>query len=255
MKDCGIQELLAELKRVAAISTSTRGNDFPTSFHGKAPLLLRIKAGTLMGNVNGQLVGELRGPNPHIRWRTPSMSEARIDDLLKTVVELGASDLHLAVPNPPVIRLNGGLQRLVDSPPLTAEMADDILRSVTSDAERETFYRERELDFSYNVPGLARFRVNAGFKQGTVCLSLRPVPITIPTLESLGLPEVCKKLIPLPSITTSVQGGMWGDARMAARRLAWERLARSLLSCVSSSHRSNSVGPNRSRGSISRTTR
>ena len=60
---------------------------------------------------------------------------------------------------------------------------------------------------------------------------------------------------PAPSITTSVQGGMWGDARMAARRLAWERLARSLLSCVSSSHRSNSVGPNRSRGSISRTTR
>ena len=58
-----------------------------------------------------------------------------------------------------------------------------------------------------------------------------------------------------PSITTSVQGGMWGDARMAARRLAWERLARSLLSCVSSSHRSNSVDPNRSRGSISRTTR
>ena len=57
------------------------------------------------------------------------------------------------------------------------------------------------------------------------------------------------------SITTSVQGGMWGDARMAARRLAWERLARSLLSCISSSHRSNSVGPNRSRGSISRTTR
>ena len=48
---------------------------------------------------------------------------------------------------------------------------------------------------------------------------------------------------------------MWGDARMAARRLAWERLARSLLSCVSSSHRSNLVGPNRSRGSISRTTR
>ena len=49
--------------------------------------------------------------------------------------------------------------------------------------------------------------------------------------------------------------GCGGDARMAVRRLAWERLARSLLSCVSSSHRSNSAGPNRSRGSISRTTR
>ena len=126
------------------------------------------------------------------------MSQA-IDDLLKTVVELGASDLHLAVPNHPVMRLNGGLQRLVDSPPLTSEMADDILRSVTNDAERETLYRVRELDFSYNVPGLTRFRVNAGFKQGTVCLSLRPIPISVPTLESLGLPEICKKLITLPS--------------------------------------------------------
>ena len=82
-------------------------------------------------------------------------------------------------------------------------------------------------------------------------------------VHQLGLTELadwvkdgCKAITDLPiSITTSVQGGMWGDARMAARRLAWERLARSLLSCVSSSHRSNSVGPNRSRGSISRTTR
>ena len=57
------------------------------------------------------------------------------------------------------------------------------------------------------------------------------------------------------SITTTVQGGMSGDVRRAARRLAWERLARSLHSCVSSSHRSSSFGPNRSRGSISRTTR
>ena len=57
------------------------------------------------------------------------------------------------------------------------------------------------------------------------------------------------------SITTTVQGGTSGDVGRAARCLAWERLARSLHSCVSSSHRSNSTGPNRSRGSISRTTR
>ena len=57
------------------------------------------------------------------------------------------------------------------------------------------------------------------------------------------------------SITTTVQGGACGEARRAARRWAWERLARSLHSCVSSSHRSSSAGPNRSRGSISRTTR
>ena len=121
-----------------------------------------------------------------------------IDDLLRTAVELGASDLHLAAPNPPVVRLDGSLQRLVDSPPLTAEMTDQILRSVASDAEMESFYQDKELDFSYTVPGLARFRINAGFKQGTICLSLRPVPIDIPTLESLGMPEVCKKLITRP---------------------------------------------------------
>ena len=76
-----------------------------------------------------------------------------------------------------------------------------------------------------------------------------------PPVQELPLPDFHTIPGQPPSITTSVQGGMWGDARMAARRLAWERLARSLLSCVSSSHRSNSVGPNRSRGSISPTTR
>ena len=62
-------------------------------------------------------------------------------------------------------------------------------------------------------------------------------------------------LAPTPSITTTVQGGVSGDGRRAALRLAWERLARSLRSCVPSSQLSNSPGPNRSRGSISRTTR
>ena len=67
-------------------------------------------------------------------------------------------------------------------------------------------------------------------------------------------PDVVKFFRPA-NITTTVQGGMFGDARRAARRLAWERLARSLHSWVCSSHRSNSAGPNRSRGSSSRTTR
>ena len=70
-----------------------------------------------------------------------------------------------------------------------------------------------------------------------------------------GVMAVIEVKSSVSSITTTVQGGMCGDARSAARRLAWERLARSLLSCVSSSHRNNSSGPNRSRGSISRTTR
>ena len=77
----------------------------------------------------------------------------------------------------------------------------------------------------------------------------------LPGLTAILSDVVLDRGVSAISITTTVQGGMSGDARRAARRLAWERLARSLLSCVSSSHRSNSVGPNRSRGSISRTTR
>ncbi len=73
--------------------------------------------------------------------------------------------------------------------------------------------------------------------------------------EANGGPAASAAAAQAASITTTVQGWTCGEARRAARRLAWERLARSLHSCVSSSHRSSSAGPNRSRGSISRTTR
>ena len=95
-------------------------------------------------------------------------------------------------------------------------------------------------------------------KGGTSSLAPRGTATFLGVMDLLWL--VCiiphgHRLFRCPSITTTVQGGMWGEARRVARRLAWERLARSLLSCVSSNHRSNSAGPNRSRGSISRTTR
>ena len=123
---------------------------------------------------------------------------AYVDELCKIAVDSGASDLHLAVPHPPVARINGGLQVLSDYPPLTPESASEILRSVTSDAEREIFYREKELDFSYSVPDVARFRVNASFQKQTISLSLRLVPFAVPALDKLGLPEVCRTLATRP---------------------------------------------------------
>ena len=73
---------------------------------------------------------------------------AYVDELCKTAVDSGASDLHLAATHPPVARINGGLQVLSDYPLLTPQSTSEILRSVTSDAEREIFSREKELDFS-----------------------------------------------------------------------------------------------------------
>jgi twitching motility protein PilT len=129
-----------------------------------------------------------------------------IDRLLRTALELGASDLHLSVPSPPIVRINGRLRPLPDYPPLHPEQVEGFLRSIACEADRQTFYRDKELDFSYSVPGLARFRVNASFQQRTVSLSLRPVPLTAPTLEQLGLPEVCKKLPTRPRGLVLVTG-------------------------------------------------
>lgn len=118
-----------------------------------------------------------------------------IEELLRLVVEKGASDLHLRVPSPPVLRIDGALTPLVELPRVTPQFAKECLEQITSDHQREVFYRDRELDFAHSVPGLARFRANAYFQRGTISLAIRQVPFEIPTIEQLGLPAVCKSLV------------------------------------------------------------
>ena len=119
-----------------------------------------------------------------------------IDDLLRVVVERGASDLHLKAGSPPVLRIDGKLVLYTYSDPLglTPEDMKEAFEHVTTEQQREEFARELELDFAYSIPGLARFRVNAALQRGTITLAFRRVYWTIPTIEELGLPEVCKLL-------------------------------------------------------------
>ena len=142
----------------------------------------------------------------------------QIEELLKVMVDKGASDLHLKVPSPPVFRIDGMLIPEKDLPRLSAKDVETVLEQITAQEQRDIFSRERELDFAYGVPGLARFRVNVLQQRGTMSLAFRLVPFTIPTIDELGLPQICKELILKPRGLVLVTGatGSGKTSTMAA---------------------------------------
>jgi len=118
--------------------------------------------------------------------------------ILELVVEKGATDLHVKVPSPPVLRIDSALVPQEECPPFTAKDIEGIFEEITTEEQREVFIREQELDFAYSVPGLARFRVNVLRQRGTMSLAFRLVPSSVPSVDELGLPQVCKTLILKP---------------------------------------------------------
>ncbi|MGB2856860.1 MAG: type IV pilus twitching motility protein PilT [Dehalococcoidia bacterium] len=118
-----------------------------------------------------------------------------VNELLKLMVNKGASDLHLTVPSPPVFRIDGELIPQEDFPPLTAKDIEIILEQVSTEEQRAVFDREWELDFAYSVPGLARFRVSVLRQRGVMSLAIRSVPFYIPSIDEWGLPQIFKELV------------------------------------------------------------
>ena len=119
----------------------------------------------------------------------------------------GASDLHLSVGSPSTLRLNGKLVPAEDDTELlTSEDMEDAFKQVTGEAERAEFHKNLELDFGYTVPGLVRVRCNAAMQRGTISMVLRLVANSIPDIDSLKLPEMCKELILKPRGITIVSG-------------------------------------------------
>ncbi len=121
-----------------------------------------------------------------------------IGELLKLVVDKGASDLHLKVPNPPVLRIDGELMPQEDLPPLTAKDMEWVFEQITTQEQKVAFLREQELDFAYSIPGVARFRVNTLRQRGTLGIAFRAVPFGVPTVDELELPQIFKELILKP---------------------------------------------------------
>src|SRR5438876_486300 len=113
-----------------------------------------------------------------------------IDQLLHMLVEREASDLHLRVTEPPVMRIHGELMRLEGFAPLTDRDMYDLLHDVMNEERRVRFEQNMELDMSYQVPGLSRFRVNIFRQQGHIGAVLRVIPFNVRTIDELGLPQV-----------------------------------------------------------------
>jgi len=117
-----------------------------------------------------------------------------INDLLKLSVEKKASDVHLKVGSPPVLRVDGKLVPLVDQKRLSQEDVVNLAFGMMSQQMRDKFKQKNEADFAYGVPGLGRFRVNVFMQRGTVGLVLRSIPTKMASFEELTLPPVIGKL-------------------------------------------------------------
>ncbi len=128
-----------------------------------------------------------------------------LPDLLKTTVEMDGSDLHLAAHSPPQIRVDGKLQRLA-LPPLGPAETKQLVYSVLTDQHKKRFEESMELDFSFGIRGLARFRCNVFSQRGAVGAVFRLIPERIRTFVELGLPPVLANLADRPRGLVLVTG-------------------------------------------------
>lgn len=120
-----------------------------------------------------------------------------LHQLLKTLVEQGGTDLHLTTNSPPQIRVDGGLVPL-QLPPLTAPETKALAYSVLTDNQKHRFEENLELDFSFGVRGLARFRANVFSQRGAVSAAFRTIPWEVKSFQELGLPDVVSHLCEKP---------------------------------------------------------
>jgi len=117
-----------------------------------------------------------------------------VNDLLKTAVDNGASDLHLKVGSFPMMRVRGTLMPVAEEKRLDHEDVVAMSAAVMSTQQRQRFKETQEVDLAYSVPGLGRFRCNIFQQRGTVGLVLRVIPMQIRTVDELGLPIVLKQI-------------------------------------------------------------
>jgi len=120
------------------------------------------------------------------------MQQSKMAELLKKVVELKGSDLHIAPGSPPRVRVLGELIPIEGYQPLTPADTKNLIYSVLTDAQKKRLEEELELDFSFGIKNIGRFRGNAYFQRQTLAAAFRLIPSEAPEFESLGLPKVIK---------------------------------------------------------------
>ncbi len=113
----------------------------------------------------------------------------KIQQLFKLMVDSGASDLHLTAGTPPGMRVNGEMIK-VKCPSLNSEDTKRLIYQVLTEEQKSTFEKEMELDFSFGIKGLARFRANVFYSKGCVAAVFRQIPSVIPDFKALNLPNI-----------------------------------------------------------------
>ncbi|GAA0333921.1 type IV pilus twitching motility protein PilT [Bacillus carboniphilus] len=117
-----------------------------------------------------------------------------LQTILKAAFEMGSSDIHLTVGVPPILRINGDLRHLGKTP-LLPEHTESMAKAIIPSHLWETFKEKGELDFSYGIPGVSRFRINAYHQRSCISLAFRIIPTHIPSLEDLHLPRQLQNLV------------------------------------------------------------
>lgn len=128
-----------------------------------------------------------------------------IEEFLEKVVDSKGSDLHISAGLPPIIRVDGKLERL-NVPALSPDDVETLLFPMLSNEQRRKLEQEWELDFSYGIQGLSRFRVNFYKDKGNYAAAFRVITATVPSFESLGLPEIVRKTAEKPRGLVLVTG-------------------------------------------------
>lgn len=156
-----------------------------------------------------------------------------IKELLNLTVEKNSSDLHLTENEPPIIRIDGRLQR-TSYPPISKDELKRLIYSMLTDMQKSEFERELELDFSLALPELDRFRVNVHTQKGSVEAALRRVPLEIPTFEHLMLPKIIEDLARKPNGLVLVTGptGAGKTTTLAAMLDLINRERESIIICI-----------------------
>src|SRR6266571_2594875 len=123
---------------------------------------------------------------------------ATMHDLLTILVERGASDLHITTGTYPQIRLHGKLTSLTQFEQLSPQDTQRLAYSVLNEGQKQKFEEENELDLSFGIQRLARFRCNVYRQRGAVATAIRVIPFKIRSFDELNLPAVCQQLADRP---------------------------------------------------------
>ena len=133
-------------------------------------------------------------------------TELRIEILLEEVVKRRASDLHLQVGLPPMLRVDGTLVAIANTPVLDEQTVETLVFAVLDQDQRQILLKDKEFDFSFAFGTLGRFRVNAFHERGNLAAALRLIPNEIKTISELGMPNVVMNFADYPRGLVLVTG-------------------------------------------------